>query len=376
MKVVVTGTHFTPAQAVIEELRQNPKIELVYFGRLHTLEGDKALSVESQILPKLGVKFIALTSGRLQRRFTRYTIPSLLKIPIGLIQSFYLLLKEQPDVVLSFGGYLSVPVVIAAWCLSIPVITHEQTLVMALANQINAIFAQKILVSFDQKYDFPASKTVLTGNPLRKELFTEKKLDSKVSRLIDFAHRRHLPIIYVTGGNQGSHLINQAIGEILADLTARAVVIHQTGESKFNDFENLTIQAEGLAQSARYLPLKWIDVWDLRVLLKSADLVVSRAGANTLTELALFGVPTLLIPLPFLNRNEQMVNARYFSQAGLAQILPQSQLTGPKLKEEMEKMLKMRQALKKQAAGVKKLIVLDGAKKIAQQVYLTLSQNV
>src|SRR3990167_5082544 len=156
MKILVTGAHFTTAVAVIEELKNLPAgrqeqkdIDIVYVGRKTTREGDSSHSVESQVLPQLGVKFISIITGRLQRAFTIYTFSSLLKIPIGFLQSFFILLKEKPDVILSFGGYVAVPLVIAGWLLSIPIIIHEQTLVSGLANTISSFFADKVAVSFE-----------------------------------------------------------------------------------------------------------------------------------------------------------------------------------------------------------------------------------
>src|SRR5260221_10967548 len=133
MKILLTGAHFTPAQAVIEEL-QDDKIEIVYVGRTTTREGDSTPSVESEVLPKLRVKFVPIIAGRIRKVFDLWTIISLLKIPIGFIQAPFILLSENPDVIVSFGGYVAVPVVIWGWLLSKPIIVHEQTLVTGLAN--------------------------------------------------------------------------------------------------------------------------------------------------------------------------------------------------------------------------------------------------
>src|SRR5437868_379316 len=119
MKILVTGAHFTPAVATIEQLKKYPDISIVYVGRKTTQEGDSSPSAESKILPTLGIKYIPITTGRLQRSFTIYTIPSLLKIPIGFIQAFYLILKEKPTVILSFGGYVALPLVFVGWLFSI-----------------------------------------------------------------------------------------------------------------------------------------------------------------------------------------------------------------------------------------------------------------
>ena len=190
MRILLTGTHFTTAAATIPELQKFHDVKLVYVGRKTTKEGDSTPSVESIELPKLGVKFIPITTGRLQRSFTLYTIPSLLKIPVGFIQALFIILKEKPDVVLSFGGYVGVPIVFWAWLFSIPVIIHEQTLVSGLANTISSWFADKIAVSFESDDSFNGEKVILTGNPIRQEI-----LDAKVVR-----RRSLLPTILITGG--------------------------------------------------------------------------------------------------------------------------------------------------------------------------------
>lgn len=370
MKILITGTHFTPAQAVIEELKSYPDIKLIYLGRKYTREGDSSPSLESQVLPKLGVKFIPIISGRLQRSFTFYTLPSLLKIPIGFIQSFYYLIKERPDVILSFGGYLAVPVVICGWFLSVPIIIHEQTLVSGLANKISALFADKIAVSFSEHKLGKSNKAVLTGNPLRAEIINPLSPSPLYQKFINSAKKEKLPLILITGGNQGSHTINENIAEILDSLTKIAYVIHQTGDSKFEDFEKLIIQKERLANSDCYLPSKWIDGADLGAVMSEADLVISRAGMNTLQELAYYQVPTLLIPLPYVSSDEQSVNAHFFKNLGLAQVLSQNDLTSQKLMSEIEKMLENIVNLKKEAQIASKVIIPDAAKRLALETVI------
>lgn len=371
MKILITGSHFTPAQATIEELQRNPNIKIVYLGRKYTREGDKSLSVESQILPKLGVKFIPIITGRLQRVFTAYTIPSLLKIPVGLFQSFYFLIKEQPDVVLSFGGYVAVPTVFSAWLLSIPVIIHEQTLVSGLANTISSYFADKIAVSFERKYGFNKTKTILTGNPLRKEIFNKanKYQSEEIRKVVNVAKQEKLPLILITGGNQGSHIINETVCEILDNLTNQAVVIHQTGDSKFSDLEKLQLKQKNLKNPQRYFADKWLGE-DFGLILHEADLAVSRAGVNTLVELAYCGVPALLIPIPYLYKNEQVENARFFENLGLTKTLPQSQLTPKTLLEKINDMLKSLKTLKDQARNSRSIIISDAASRLALETML------
>lgn len=359
MKVLIAGAHFTPAQATIEELKKFPGVEIIYIGRNTTMEGDSTPSVESQILPSLNVKFAPLIAGRLRRDLGVYTLISLIKIPIGFIQSFSILIRENPDVILSFGGYVAVPVVVNGWLLSIPIVTHEQTLVSGLANKICSIFANKVAVSFDSRYDFPKDKLVLTGNPIRAGLIGTKE-----------GKKANLPVILILGGNQGSYTINKAIWSILSRLTEHSIVVHQTGESKYKNLESALNEQKKLKHPDRYKPQRWIEERDLGELIREASLVISRAGANTLTELSFFGVPTLVIPLPHLYKDEQNRNARYFEKLGLVEILNQSELTPPKLLDKVREMLKTRESLKKRAQKAKLAMVPNGAQRLTQQVLI------
>lgn len=378
MKVLVTGAHFTPAQAVIEELlKVGPSIDVVYVGRKYTREGDKSLSVESQVLPELGVKFIPIVAGRIRRSFDIHTFFSLIKIPIGFIQSFYIVLKEQPDVVISFGGYVGVPVVISAWLLSKPVIVHEQTLVTGLANQVSNIFANKVAVTFNKEYNFSKSKMILTGNPIREEIIHPKGiLSPEMEEAVKVARRDKLPILYITGGNQGAHSINETVFKILDELLKKYVVIHQTGDSNFKDFENINEKKGELKYPERYLAQKFVSASDLGLLLSQTSLVVSRGGANTLLEMAYLGIPTIIIPLPFSLKQEQTKNAKFFENVGLGEVLLQSKLNGKSLMDLIEKMLKEKDEYKKKAKNAKEVVVLNAAKKLTQEILILGTQDV
>lgn len=365
MKVLITGTHFTPAQAVVEELKKFPEMEIVYVGRKTTLEGDKSPSVESQVLSKMRVKFIPIIAGRLRRIWETETILSFFKIPIGFIQAFFVVLLEKPDVVLSFGGYVGLPIVFSAWLLSIPVILHEQTLVFGLTNSISSLFADKIALSFDKDYPVPDEKKVITGNPVRAEIMIPQAASVDYRKIINLSQKTKLPLIVVMGGNQGSHLINLAIEKILPKLLKIACVIHQTGQSKYKDFERLSE-----IKSDVYLVKKWIEVEDLGPILKKTDLVVCRAGANTLYELALLGIPSLTIPIPFLYKNEQAVNARYFQNLGLCEIIYQEKFNEQVLFSKITRILKNYRHYAKKAQGAKQEVTSDGAKKLAQEILI------
>lgn len=365
MKVLITGTHFTPAVAVIEELKKMDGVKLLYVGRNTTLEGDKTPSVESKVLPLLGVKFIPIIAGRLQRVFTLYTVPSLLKIPIGFLQTLYIILSEKPDVILSFGGYVAVPVVFWGWLWSVPIIIHEQTLVSGLSNKISALFADKICLSFSPDLSIQKEKVILTGNPIRQEIMQlNDNLDPEYERFFNVAESEKLPVILITGGNQGSHILNLAVEKILDKLTKISLVIHATGDNKFHDFERLEKM-----QNGHYLTRKWINrEWG--VVLSKIDLVISRAGINTLTELAYLGKPALVIPLPYLYQDEQNKNARYFEKLGLVKILPQYELSAESFFQRIKSMLKDLSSLTTAAKNAKTTVITGAAKRIALETIL------
>lgn len=362
MKILLTGAHFTPAVAVIEELKKKPNIDIVYVGRETTLEGDSSQSVESKILPKLGVKFISIIAGRLQRSFTPYTILSLLKIPFGFIQAFFVVLFFRPNVILSFGGYVSVPLCLAGWLFSIPIIIHEQTLVSGLANKINSFFADKIALSFPNKI-YPRDKIIFTGNPIRGEIL--KIIRSQTSK-------KEKKLILISGGNQGSHIINLTVEQLLHKLTKIASIIHVTGDNKLQDFERLEKLRETNNLSENYTVKKWIGGEEWTSILRKVDLVVSRAGINTLMELAYLNIPSLVIPIPYLYQDEQNKNAKFFENLGLVKILPQSKLSSENLLINIKQCLN--EPFKIDVNKTKQAIIPDAAKRLALETILLVKE--
>lgn len=371
MKVLITGSHFTPAQAVIEKLLEIPDLEVVYLGRKFARDDDKALSVESKILPQLGVKFIPIIAGRLNRFFSIYSIITLLKTPIGFIQSFYYLLKEKPDLIVSFGGFTGMPVVVNGWLLSIPSLIHEQSLKMGLSNLVSSIFADKVAVSFKET-KLPgfvdSKKVVVSGNPIRKEFLSPDKLGNEMRKFVESANRRNKPLILITAGNQGSHFINLIVEDKLQELTKLANLIHQTGDSKYDDYSNLEKH-----QSENYLVNKWIKAEDMNYILDHADLVISRAGMNTLLELALKSVPALMIPIPV--GSEQKENAAFFKRMGLGEVLEEKKITPEIFIEKIKEMLDQKASLKISAKNAKNAVVSGAEKKLVQEILLMLNKE-
>lgn len=368
MRIIITGGHLTPALAVIEELQKGfgKDLQILFIGRKYPLEGDPAISWEYQVITQRGIPFVSLTAGRLQRKFTRYTIPSLLKAPLGFLQALGWLIKFKPDAILSFGGYIALPVVLAGWLSRVPVVTHEQTPVSGLANKIIARFSQKICLSWPQSVKlFPKEKVVLTGNPVRKEIF-------KVQKSSQFpVPSSQFPLIYITGGSLGSHVINEAVSEILPQLLEKYDLIHQCGDSqKYQDYEKLKIKSAKLKVDLqkRYFLTRFVGPADIGWVLDRADLVVGRAGANTVCEIAALGKPAIFIPIPWSEGREQIKNAQILVDLGMAVILPQEKLNGENLYQIITQMMANLKEYKDNAPRVQKLVNLGAAEKIVEVI--------
>ncbi len=323
MKIVITaggGGHFAPALSVIKQLP--PSTEVLVIGRKYAFEGDKTIALEYRTAQALKIPFESITTARLQRSFTRHTIPSIAKLPVGLYQAYSLLRRFKPDVVLSFGGYVAVPVIVAARLLKIPVVIHEQTLGAGMANKLAAPFADMICLSFtESKKYFPQKNVVVTGNPLRDEVLKASEKDSPVASL-----GAKTPLLYITGGSLGSHAINMLVKETIEQLVPSYTIFHQTGDAQeFHDYDRLQGKRSELPETLRdrYILTKFVNPASVGALMKSADLVIARSGINTVSELIYLNTPALLIPLPHGQNNEQMLNARFFEKQGLGIILEQ-----------------------------------------------------
>lgn len=367
MKIVVTGGHLTPALAVIDVLKKRkPEVEIHFFGRMHTREGDHSVSSEYTIAKERGFYFYPIVTGRLQREFTIHTIPSLLKIPFGFIQSFYYLLKVRPDKIVSFGGYLAVPVVIAGKILGVPIISHEQTLVPGLANQIISRFVDVLALSFEEtKKYYSSTNSIVTGNPIRQEVFEQKG-----KFVID---RKGLPVLYVTGGNQGSHIINQTIFELLPKLLERMHVIHQTGNSRmFDDHQrSQKLQTELIGKyPGSYFAYDYINSDMIGDVFNQSNLVISRAGANTLCELLALGKKAILIPIPKTSNDEQNKNAIFFERSGLGVSLDQNIMTADLLFQTVLEVLERTTDLD-MINNARALVKTDAAEHVADVVLST-----
>lgn len=361
-KIVITGGHFTPGLAVLDSLREQDW-EVHWIGEQKALEGEEPRTLEYQILPQLDVPFWSLTSVKFNRKFPFSTLLNFWRFPLAFLQSLRLLSKIRPNVVLSFGSYVSVPVCLAAYLIGIPVVVHEQTAASGLANRLVSRIARKIAVSFpSSSIDFPVAKTVLTGNPVRTSIHkvVKLRLKKRVGRP---------PVLYITGGSRGSQIINRAVGEILSQLLKIVRIYHQTGTLDLLKMQKIKNRihpslAEKYEVSAHYTPGEVEEIY------RKADLVVSRAGANTVSELAAVALPAILIPIPWVEQDEQNRNAKILANEGAAVILPQDQLNGRLLLSTIKDMLRRLRAFRQNALLVAKkgLVPKDASQRLTQLV--------
>ncbi|MEI8067836.1 MAG: glycosyltransferase [Candidatus Shapirobacteria bacterium] len=298
-KIIITGTHLTPAVELISQLKKDSKTkwQIYYIGRQYNSSVDTTPSIESEIIPKLGVNFSSIVCGKLDRRWLPNTIQGIPQTIKGVIQAYNQVSKIKPDIVASFGGYVSVPVIISSWLKRIPSITHEQTPTISLTTKINSLFVNKVALSFENKDQ--TEKSVITGNLLRSEIYNQSsKYFEKIIK------KNQSPIIYITAGNQGSKTINDTIKLILSNLKD-FTIIHQTGKTDYSKFKKLTQKYKN------YYPIEYVNSNDIGWIFSNSKILISRSGANTSQEIVALKKSSILIPLFKSQQDEQKINASW-----------------------------------------------------------------
>lgn len=328
VKILLTGGHAgSTAYAFIQELRsvRKTKWEISWIGASLAMEGSRVPTYEKVVFPKIGVKYYPIFTGRLQRTFTFWTIVSLLKIPLGFLHGIILVSKLKPEITLSFGGYSSFPVVFASKLLGIPVIIHEQTQEVGRANKYSGIFADKIaLARYESRKYFDRRRCVVVGNPISKEVKSVKPKNKM----------NHPPVVLVTGGSRGSVAINNLINNSLIEILKDFKLIHQVGFLQYGEFkEKKKALPKSLRMRYELFPFK--EPWEWYKYLKKSDIIISRSGANTVSELLIIKRPTILIPLSISFLDEQKRNAQMAKKFGIARIINQNKATKTLLIKEL-----------------------------------------
>jgi UDP-N-acetylglucosamine--N-acetylmuramyl-(pentapeptide) pyrophosphoryl-undecaprenol N-acetylglucosamine transferase len=366
MKIVITGGHHTSALPVIEELKKRSEtVDVYWMGHKHSIKGDKNPTLEYREITALGITFIDLKAGKIYRTFD---IVRLLRAPFGILQAVFYLLKIKPDIILSFGGYLAVPVVFVGWLLGIPSVTHEQTAVVGYANKFVSLFAKRILLTWkESKKYFGRKKTKVVGLPLRSEIVK--------SATNNFEENLGLLTVYITAGKTGSHLINEAVLNSLGELLQICNVIHQCGDtSLYDDYYLLKSRAKNLYGPGKYNLRKFVFADEIGEAFNKSDLVVGRAGAHMIYELLALKKPALLIPIPWASHNEQFENAKLLVNVGLAKILEEKDLSPGTLPLMIAGCLKDLGDMKVKEPKPKVSLVSNSAELIVDELFATFNK--
>ena len=325
-KIVLTGGgtagHVTPNIALLPELKKRG-YEVHYIG---SKEG-----IERKLMEEFDVTYYPISSGKLRRYFDPKNFIDPFRVLKGFGEASSLLKKIKPDVVFSKGGFVAVPVVLAAKRRKIPAIIHESDMTPGLANKICIPCAAKICANFPETLQaLPEGKAVLTGSPIRKELFSGNKLAG-----LEFCHfTANKPVILIIGGSLGSVVVNEAVRAVLPTLLEKFQVIHLCGKGKID---------EKLTHTPGYVQFEYIKK-ELSDLLDAADVVISRAGANAICELLALRKPNILIPLSAAaSRGDQILNAASFEKQGYSYVIQEEKLTNDELLTAIDNVYENRQ---------------------------------
>ena len=326
-KIILTGGgtagHVTPNLALLPSLRKE-EFEIHYIGSYN--------GIERRLIEDAGIPYDGISSGKLRRYFDIKNFSDPLRVLKGYGQAKRLMKQYRPDIVFSKGGFVSVPIVLAGKKNKVPVIIHESDMTPGLANKICIPAAKKVCCNFPETLNYlPKDKAVLSGSPIREELLTGDRL----SGLQYAGLSANRPVILVIGGSLGSVTVNHAVRSILPKLLSQFQVIHICGKGNLD---------ESLIGTSGYVQYEYVDK-PLRHLFAAADLIISRAGANSICEILALRKPNILIPLSAAaSRGDQILNANSFAKQGFSTVLEEEVLTSDTLYQAVSDTYKKRTA--------------------------------
>jgi len=356
-----TGGHTAAGLAIATALRARlgNGVRLAWIG--------SQTGVEATWVPAAGIPYDAIPTGKLRRQLAWRNVTDLaFRVPAGFGRALILLGRLRPDIVVATGGFVAVPTAVAAAARRCPLLVHEQVVVPGLANRLIGRLADKVAVTFAAAAPaFPRGKVVVTGNPIRPALLAGQRARAFEGFGLDPA----APLTYVTGGALGAHRVNRVVGAALSGLLPLTQIVHQAGDNAQGDLGWLRGEAARLspAMAARYRVLAHVG-GELGDLYAAASLVIGRAGAGTVTELAALGLPAILIPLPGARGDEQTANARVLTDAGAAALLPERDLTPERLVHDVRALLAEPAHLRTMAERARRLATPDAADRLVDLV--------
>jgi len=340
-----TGGHVFPIIAIVREIRKiYPKDKLEFY---HIGPKD---NFSQMLLSQEDIKTKTILAGKIRRypgreSFFQNALDLLFKIPLGTIQAFFFIFFLSPDLIFSKGGYASLPVIFANWIFEIPVFLHESDVAPGLGNKASGKLAVEIFVSFPKTEYFARERMLAVGNPIRKEVLNGSRERAKEI----FKLTGEKPVILVLGGSQGAQKINDVLISILPEMLESFEIIHQCGEGNFKQVETETKMVVKGELEKYYHLYAFLHELELKHAYQASDLIVSRAGAGSIFEIAALAKPSILIPLRIAAQNHQIKNAYAYAENGACLVMEEENLTPrfflEKLKflfshpEELEKMV-------------------------------------
>jgi len=350
-----TGGHIYPALAIATELkRRYSDVEIIFVGTERGLE--------KTLVPQAGYPLRIIRVKGFNRKLSLDTFSSIKQMILGGIDSLAILKMEKPDLVIGTGGYVSGPVIFFASLLRIPTIIHEQNVIPGITNRILSRFVNKVAISFPESSKYlPKSKIVLTGNPVRTEIADGDRLEA----LKAFGLTTNIPVVLSFGGSQGAKRLNEAIAEVVGKISnnPKFQLIHVTGPKQYDSFMQL-LENKGIDLNRIGHIIIRPYIYEMQKAYAATDLVISRAGAITISEITLCGKPAILIPLPTAAGHHQDFNAKILQDNGAAIVLGDQKLSGEILFDTIIKITNDKKRLREMALASKSLAKPDALDKI------------
>lgn len=355
----VTGGHFYPIIAVAEALHERVREKKLVTPSLYFAAPDP---YDKTMLVANEITFVPTAAGKLRRYFSILNFFDYFKTAWGVVRAVLRIFFLYPDVVFGKGGYGSFPTLLAAKLFRIPVIIHESDATPGRVNAWAAKFATKIAVSYPEAAQyFPAEKVALTGNPVRKALMMPAREGAHQFLGLEAG----VPIIYVTGGSQGAEALNEAVLGALPELVKDYQIVHQTGGANIKEVEQRArVALTNSEHPSRYKPFAYLNDQALRMVAGTAELAISRAG-STIFELALWGTPSIIIPIPEPISHDQTKNAYAYARSGGATVIEQNNLTQNLLLSEVRRILGNKDISQKMSASARAFARADASTLVA-----------
>lgn len=349
-KIILTGGgtagHVTPNLALLPQLKAKG-YDIVYIG--------SKTGIEKELIEGAGVKYHAISSGKLRRYFDWKNFTDIFRVAAGIFQACAIIAKEKPNVIFSKGGFVAVPVAVGAFLNRVPFVAHESDMTPGLANKLAMPFAKAVCTTFPEAVKYiKGGKGVYTGTPIRQELFR----GSREQGLTFCGFDAKKPVLLIMGGSLGSVVINDAVKDVLPELTENFRIVHLRGKG---NLDSSLDNVEG------YRQFEYINK-ELRDIFAASDIVLSRAGSNAISEFLALNKPMLLIPLSKkASRGDQILNADSFKAQGFAEVIEEEELDGKGLAEAVKKLYNERE---KYIGAMKNSAGMNGVANVIAQIEL------